>query len=237
MRTVISPVRASAALALLVLSVAPLMGQNPSKGGNIQGTVFGETGGPVVGALVTASRAAPAFSQTARSGPGGAFDLDGLPAGAYTLCVQVPGAGHLDPCRWSATPTTVTLSAGQISAGNRLVLKRASVLQVRIQDPDQYLSPRSAFVDPPQLLLGVLTPVGATSPAILSSTDRSGRTYEIAVAFDTPLTVAVSGKHVRITDTQGAAIQNSSASLNFMHTSSAAAIQPSFTFVVAGRTD
>ncbi len=146
------------------------------------------------------------------------------------------GGKHLDPCEWSAPGTeVVTLAAGQISSGNRLQVKKASKLQIRIQDPHQHLSPRSSSSEPAQIAMGVLTPAGITSLPVLVSTDKSGRTYEISVAFDLPLTFAIAGKHLQIADEQGLPVPFNSAS-NFQH-QSAAPTQKSFTFTVIGRTD
>src|SRR6266511_345944 len=130
-----STVRRLFLLPMLFLSCSYLMAQFGPLTGSIRGVVVNEGGGPIEGAFVVADRIPPAirFSQTAKSGPGGAFQVDGLPPGTYRFCVQVPGDDLLDPCHWSATQTTVTLSAGQTSAGNRIVLKRASKLQIRIE--------------------------------------------------------------------------------------------------------
>jgi hypothetical protein len=176
------------------------------------------------------------FSQTAQSGPLGAFDLQGLPAGAYVLCVGVTSAKHLDPCRWSAPGAeVVTLLAGQTSTGNRLQVKKASKLQIRILDPNQRLSPRSTHSEPPQIAMGVLTPAGITSPPVLVSTDKGGRTYEISVAFDLPLTFTIAGKHLQLADEHGSPVPVNSAA-NFQHVSTAPT-QKSFTFFVVNRTD
>jgi Carboxypeptidase regulatory-like domain len=240
MRTSIFAVYGVPQLALLLVVAAPLIGQNPAipaGSGRIQGTVFDENGRPLAKTLVVANnRTVLPFSQTAQSGPLGAFDLQGLPAGTYELCVTVVSAKHLDPCQWS-TPGTgaVILAAGQTSSGNRLQVKTASKLQIRIQDPDQHLSPRSATTEPPQIVMGVLTPAGITAAPVLVATDKGGRLYEISVALDLPLMLTVTPKHLQIADEQGLPVAASSA-MNFQHVSTATT-QKSFTFTVVNRTD
>ena len=225
-------------LPVLFLPNAPLMAQFGPLTGSIRGLVVNEGGGPLEGAFVVADRIPPAtrFSQTAKSGPGGVFQVQGLPPGTYRLCAQVPGAPYLDPCHWSVTPTTVTLSAGQSSVGNLIVLRKASKLLIRIQDPNHHLSPRSSLVDPPEIVMGVGTPAGTTYPARLASTDRSGRTYQVPVPFDAPLTLTLSAARLRINDERGLALPNGPATLNFQHVSGGFA-QKTFLFTIVGRAE
>src|SRR5947207_1088061 len=130
---------------LLILHCAPIQAQFGPLTGTIRGAVVDEGGGPIAGAFVVADRLEPAtrFSQASTPGPGSAFEINGLPPGTYRLCLQDPTGGHLDPCFWSATPTTVTLTAGGTSAGNNIVFKKGSSLQIRIEDPRHLLSPSS----------------------------------------------------------------------------------------------
>jgi hypothetical protein len=217
MRTSMSIICVFPQLALLLLGTAPLMGQNSAIAAGsvrIQGTVFDENGAPLAKTSVFANRIAPPFSQSVKSGPLGSFDFRGLPTGA-------PGTG------------VMALAAVQSSIGNRLQVKKASKLQVRIQDPNQHLSPRSSWTEPPQLVMGVLTPAGITSRPVLISTDKGGRTYEISVAFDLPLTFTIAAKHLQIVDEQGLPVPASSAA-SFQHVSSAPT-QKSFTFTVQRR--
>lgn len=230
-------------MAILVLC-SVVFGQAVSSGipataptGSIQGKVLGDGLKPVAGAFVTASRRLPVpLSQTARTAPDGSFQVERLPEGAYTLCVQVPDGGHLDPCQWSASPVSATLSTGQKVTGLQIALRKTSKLRVRIEDPNHHLAPRSVRTEAPQISLGVITPLGATSPAVLTSTDANGRTYEIAVALDVPLSLTVVGKHLILADANGSKVTSSGAVLNFQHVTGSAN-QTSYTFVVAGRTE
>ncbi|MGH9718802.1 MAG: carboxypeptidase-like regulatory domain-containing protein [Bryobacteraceae bacterium] len=215
---------------MALLSAASLCAQNTA---SIQGVVAGEDGKPVAGAHVIAIRAMPPYSTSEKTAQDGAFALSRLPDGAFKLCVYVRDANYLDPCQWSTTQTQVSVSPGQVSSGNRVVLKRASKLRIRIQDPERHLAQLSSSdPDAPRILMGVLTP-GAISALVQTSTDQSGRNYEASVPFDTPLTFYVSPKRLDVRDDKGAAIQ-SNVRVNFQHNTGAAA-QPAHTFVVAGR--
>ena len=73
---------------------------------------------PIPAALVMAvASGAPAFSKNTRSGGDGAFQIQGLPAGKYSLCVQAPADAYLDPCQWNGSPSTVVLASGPAPAG------------------------------------------------------------------------------------------------------------------------
>ena len=209
----------------------------PVPTGGIQGTLVDETGAPIAGAFVIANRVGPSsFGKSTLSGPDGSYNVPNLPDGSYSLCVKVPGAvARLDPCEWSAAPTTVALADGKISTGNRLTAKKALTLLVRIEDPNHNLSPQSTTNGPPRIDMA-LTPAGTTSPAILMSTDRTGRTYQITAGYDVPLSFTIAAKHLEIVDESGLATPNSGALRAFSKNIGASA-QPSFTYNVVGRTD
>jgi hypothetical protein len=42
----------------------------------------------------------------------GSFSIQNLKAGVYLVCVSVRGTTYLDPCHWSASAPTFTLTAG-----------------------------------------------------------------------------------------------------------------------------
>src|SRR5262245_18209480 len=108
-----------------------LLGQTPS--GAIQGTVSGEDGQAIAGALVAALRTIPALppvSVRATSTTRGSFNLQNLPAGTYALCDQVPGGGFVDPCQCSRNQLTVDLAEGKVSTENTLRIKKGSILKV-----------------------------------------------------------------------------------------------------------
>jgi hypothetical protein len=144
--------RLVAALALLSSAAVAQTGT-----GSIQGTVIDATSNkPVTGALVTTIRSGlPPISQTTKSTSNGVFQLQNLPAGTYSLCVQIAGGGYLNPCDWgnSALPAaggnsapTVALAAGQNSSGNVLKVQPGSVVQVRLQDTGQFLSQKQGTI-------------------------------------------------------------------------------------------
>ena len=109
---------------------------------SIAGTVLdAKTQKPIPAALVMAVRSGPPpLSRNTKSGGDGAFQIQGLTAGRYSLCVQAPGDGYLDPCQWNGSPTTITLVSGQAAAEVSLRLTPASVLTIQVKDAQKILS-------------------------------------------------------------------------------------------------
>src|SRR5207237_121551 len=108
---------------------------------SISGTVLdAKTSKPVPAALVMASRSgAPPLTKNTRSGGDGAFQIQGLTPGNYSLCVQA-GEQYLDPCQWNGSPAGVVLVAGQAVAGIKIALTPASVLNIQVRDAQKVLS-------------------------------------------------------------------------------------------------
>jgi hypothetical protein len=191
--------------AFFILSAASI-GQSGTA--TIQGSVTDALNKkPVSGALVTAIRSGlPPASQTATTAPDGSFQIGNLPAGAYSLCVQVPGGAYLDPCQWSRTASKLTLSNGQKSAGNALKLDTGSALQVRFNDPGKLLAKKTKDGRDPHLTVGIGAANGRFYPLHVGSKDSAGTTFQLTVPRDTPLKLQVASRDLKIADASSAAI-------------------------------
>jgi hypothetical protein len=148
----------------LFIAVSAAIGQTGT--GSIQGTILdAKTLKPVPAALAIASRAgAPPFTRNTKSAGDGAFQIQGLTAGSYSVCVQAAGDQYLDSCQWNGSPTTVTLAPGQNVTGIPVKLMAASVLNVQVQDAQKVLSQLTKDGRRPDLTLGVWGPKGCTIP-------------------------------------------------------------------------
>jgi hypothetical protein len=193
----------SVALAL----AAPYAFSQTSSAGSISGTVTGDDGKPVA-AVITASRTGPPLARgRAEATSKGAFTITNLPAGTYMICAQVSGGGYLDPCAWSPDPPKIQIGAGQVVTGYRLVVKKGAVLQVRLNDTSKVLdltaAPRTTA---PHVLLGVFTTRRVFEPLHVTSKTANGRDYEGAIPVETPVSLYITGRKVRITNESGAEI-------------------------------
>jgi hypothetical protein len=138
----------------------------------------------------------------------GTFSIAGLPAGEYVLCAEVPGEPYLNPCKWSSS-VKLTLASGTVQRP-ALVLKKGVFLKTRINDPKSLLPPIKN--DPSRaanLIVGVEFGNGAFLAAELQKGDQTGRDYQLAVPTGVPLKLWVFSRHVTLTDSNGAAVDNS----------------------------
>ncbi|MBI1898166.1 MAG: carboxypeptidase regulatory-like domain-containing protein [Acidobacteria bacterium] len=226
---------------LLLLVMPAAVGQTGT--GRIAGTVLdAKTQKPVPAALVTAIRSGlPPLTRHTKSGGDGAFAIQGLAAGNYSLCVQAQGDGYLDPCQWSGRPSTVALVSGQAAAGVSLRLTAASVVNIEVRDAQKLLSQMTRDGRRPELSVGVWGPNGLYYPARAwggPSTGApgdlySGIAYRIAVPRDTALTLYIASRDLKLGDAFGAALPGSTSRQTFQHASSD--LNPkSFAFTVLG---
>src|SRR5215470_17990416 len=125
-------------LVSLVFLCLPVIQAQPTPSSIIRGTVVDDKGKPMSNVIVTALlNARPPFTRSTTSAADGSFQIQGLLAGQYSLCAQLPAGGYLDACRWSLTSRNITLANRQTSAGNTVTLRKASVLKIRLQDPNR----------------------------------------------------------------------------------------------------
>lgn len=211
---------------ILLLAVPAAISQTGTA--SISGTVLDmKTQKPVPAAVVIASRAgAPPFTRHTKSGGDGAFQIQDLTVGTYSLCVQVDDDQYLDPCQWNGSPTTVTLASGQNAAGISLKLTTASVLNIQVQDAQEVLSQMTRDGRRPDLSLGVWGPRGLYYPAHASGSPaapanhQGGTTtysYRLAVPRDTALNFYIASHDLKLGDATGVALPINASQQAFQH--------------------
>ena len=221
---------------ILVLSVAALSLAVSASGqtgiASVAGTILdAKTQKPIPAALVIASLTAPPpLSRHIKSGGDGAFQILGLPAGKYTLCVQVTGDQYLDPCRWNGSPTTITLVSGQTASGIAVRLTAASVMRIQVQDAQKVLSQKTRDGRRPELPVGVWGPKGLYHPAHAAG---SAGNFQIAVPRDTVLKLHIASRDLKLGGDKGASLTANARQLAFQHTTGDLTPK-SFSFTVLG---
>ncbi len=219
------------AIAVFVCLHAALVAQT----GSIQGAATDSKGKPLKGTFVTAVRGGlPPASQSASTANDGSFKIQGLPAGTYSLCVQVPGDGYLDPCQWGGTPVKITLADGQTSTGNTLKVADASVLVIRIDDPGKALGQHTKDGRNPHLLVGVWSGNGLFLPAHVASTDAAGTQYQVSIPRDAALKLHVSSRDLQVADAGGAAIAASTGEQQTFQHNTGDSNPKSFKYTITG---
>ena len=228
-------------LSILLLAVPTAISQTGTA--TVQGTVLdAKTQKPVPAALVIASRAgAPPFTRNTKSGGDGAFQIQGLTAGNYSLCVQAAGDQYLDPCMWNGTPAMVTLTSGETASGISVKLTAASVLNVQVQDAQKVLSQVTKDGRRPDLTVGVWGPKGLYYPAHASGSPAAGNlldgiasySYRLAVPRDTALNFYIASHDLKLGDATGVPLPANASQQAFQH-ATGDANPKSFSFSVLG---
>jgi hypothetical protein len=207
---------------LLVCAVSGAPGQTTlaSIAGNVSDVTAHK---PVPAALITAVRSgAPPFARSTKSGGDGAFQVQGLTAGKYSLCVQAPGEGYLDPCQWNGSAAVVTLASGQAVSGISLRLTAASILSIQVKDANKVLSKATKDGRRPDLTLGVWGPNGLFYPAHASggagaAGEMGTISYRIEIPRDKALKFHIASRDVRLGDESGAALPGNASQQAFQH--------------------
>jgi len=198
--------------ALTFLQCLPGLAQSPL--GRIEGTIQTETGQLIRGARVTAAPVkAPPDGALGRpffaiSAPDGTFVLDQIPGNVYSICGEVVGSELLDPCMWSATPTTVDLSDGATHSGIVIALAQGRFVHVRVTDSGQLLrksEKRNAGAQP--FFMHLLGPHGPIPVMPIIDYD-SGRTFRTVVPFDTQFTLRINSGTLQMLDKAGKPLTN-----------------------------
>ncbi len=208
---------------ILLLVIPAAFGQTGTA--SIAGTVLdAKTLKPIPAALVMAVRSdLPPLSRNTRSGGDGAFQIQGLPPGEYSLCVQAPDDRYLEPGQWSGSPTAITLVSGQAAGGVSLRVTAASVVNIQVRDAQKVLSQMTRDGNRPELTLGVWGPNGLYYPAHVSGGASAagalpgGFAYRIAVPRDTALKLSIASRDLKLGDALGAALPGNTSEQAFQH--------------------
>lgn len=232
-------------ISFFVIASAALMAQTGAPPANVHGSVADQAGHPIPNATiryVRQPRYLPAgtpkgLGQTGKStlAPGevqldasvqsdvsGKFQVSSLPAGDYLLCAYAPG--FLDSCKWDLALGASGISPGETRNLNAIRLIPATKVTVQISDPLGLLSSKVQPGVDSGLILGVKREGGAflpSTPQIVTG----GRTYQFTIPYDTPLTVWVYSRSLRLADSQNNALAPAGAGIPLQVVSGATAGQ------------
>ena len=148
----------------------------------------------------------------------GSYSAQGLPAGSYSYCAQVPGDGYLNGCYWADAPAKITLSTGQRSTGNTIEMTRGSILKIRLQDAANQANKKSKDGTNPPIRLGIWDSRGRFLPVHQAGRDNAGWDYQVTIPFDKPLKLQVMSTELKLSDGSGAGLSASSQTA-FQHNS------------------
>ena len=200
-------------LLFLALSVTAF-----SQSGRIAGSVVDDSGAPIPGASVTAALWSttqtltlvpgkpPAFMPVpanALTGAKGEFQIDGLIAGQYYVCVEKPDAAILNPCLWADPPTPVDVGAAATVSGLVVTASKGIAINVRVQDAKGLLTVNPAADD---VWVGTFHRKSPFIPGRIVQRDPAGRTMSVIVPRGQAASIAVSSAAFTVADDKGGAL-------------------------------
>jgi hypothetical protein len=142
----------------------------------------------------------------------GTFSLSGVPAGTYRICVDAPQANVLDPCLWSATQQTWTVSASQAVTGVVIEVQTGAMLRVHVNDPQAALPQPQGGIHGNALTIAVETDRKQhlnlrQLPAASAVASASGFDDYLIVPYDETVTLVTQSASVALSDQNGNALQ------------------------------
>lgn len=188
---------------------------------------------PIVGSIGATGSATAASTTPAADG---SFSVGGLAPGQFAVCVKDPKAAVIDPCLWTDSRTTVAVTAGNLSSGLVVRVKKASTVSVRVNDTAQALAQKATEAYPPHILVGAFDIRGGFHPALEVQKDSTGITYEIPIPVDSPVRLAVYSAQVQLATGSNAAVPAQGYTTTFVQPSSQSQTN-SLTFNAVGRTN
>lgn len=186
--------------------------------GRITGTIVDDSGTPIQGARVAASLWSsakpisfvpgrpPAFMPVpakALSGSKGEFQVEGLFAGTYYVCVEKPEGAILNPCLWADPPASVDVAEGATTSGVSVAAAKGVTINVRVHDEKGLLSANPAKDD---VRVGISR--RTFIPGRISGRDPAGRTMSVIVPRGQAASISVSSSAFALADDKGAALAN-----------------------------
>jgi hypothetical protein len=170
----------------------------------IAGTVQGSDGSTIISGTIsltwvnppTASRAKTVFAQTLSAT--GAFEFAGVYPGTYLLCPRTVGDIWLSPCQWGGKSPVVTVPPGGIVPTVNLVMHRAALVPIRVDDPTQVLAFNDGLTFGAQLMLNSANDSFQLVRLLPVSVDGSGRDYRLAIPYGRTVSLVVVAPFFRI---------------------------------------
>ena len=205
-------------LVVVVALIVTCLASDPVSAATVSGTVTIPGGHGVRASLTIHDLSTPRtagqkpFDHQFASKADGTFSLSGVPAGTYRICVDAPQANVLDPCLWSATQQTWTVTASQAVTGVAIAVQTGAMLRVHVNDPQAALPQAQGGIHGNALTIAVETDRKQhlnlrQLPAASAVASASGFDDYLIVPFDETLTLVTESASVALSDQNGKALK------------------------------
>lgn len=199
---------------ILLMSIclgSSLLAYGQARNGRILGQVRDERLRPIAGARIDVSLVPTAagakikpYLTAALTRRDGTFQID-VPPGMFSVCAALPKSDLLDSCLWDV-PLRPNVQAGGTVHLEPVMLRQAYPLTIRIEDSGAVLASSKGTIGKRQILVGVSLPNGGYLPAPLRTKTQNLRIHQVLIPRDTPVSLSVFAKGVRLNNEAGAAL-------------------------------
>ena len=143
------------------------------------------------------------FDRRFASKSDGIFSLPAVPAGKYRICVDAPQANVLDPCLWSATQPTWTVTEGTAITNIAIKVQVGTQVRVHVNDPQGELPSTKGGVRGEALSMVVVTNQKRYHNLRLLSASAGSSDHYVIVPFDETLTLVTESASLAVSDKDG----------------------------------
>lgn len=151
---------------------------------------------------VSSERTTAAFTGAVLTDEKGNFEIAGLAAGTYAVCVSTPGLNYLDPCLWDDRPPQVDVKTGAKSTELKLAVREGVLMQFEVADKENKIA-RKGLTQGVELRAYIPLPEGRRVDLFVVRNKEDIHVIEAIVPNDRDLPMLIEAEGMQFTDLQG----------------------------------
>ena len=151
-----------------------------------------------------------AFDRQFASKANGTFSITGVPAGKYRICVDAPNENALDPCVWSTTQPTWTVTDTSNLTNVNIPVAVGTQIKVHVNDPQNALPQTKGGVHGNALSMTVVTGRSRHHSLRLLSASPGSSDHYLIVPFGEPVVLNTQSVSLALSDEKGKRVEGDS---------------------------
>ena len=151
-----------------------------------------------------------AFDRQFASKANGTFSITGVPAGKYRICVDAPNENALDPCVWSTTQPTWTVTDTSNLTNVNIEVAVGTQVKVHVNDPQNALPQTKGGVHGNALSMTVVTGRSRHHSLRLLSASPGSSDHYLIVPFGEPVVLNTQSASLALSDEKGKRLEGDS---------------------------